>query len=112
MLPDTDEQDAIRVAERLRTAFAATVHAVGGRAVTATVSVGFACSDGADSDVDALLKAAVEALYRAKIAGRNRVKCAWQGSPAQPAKRRASRRDDDRRAHTGDYACDDGTSCA
>jgi diguanylate cyclase (GGDEF)-like protein len=73
MLPDTDEQDAVRLAERLRTAFAANVHAVGGRAVTATVSVGFACSDGADSDVDALLKAADEALYRAKIAGRNRV---------------------------------------
>ena len=89
MLPDTDEQDAVRVAERLRTAFAATVHAVGGRAVTATVSVGFACSDGADSDVDALLKAAVEALYRAKIAGRNRVKCAWRGSQPQPIKRRA-----------------------
>jgi hypothetical protein len=33
MLPDTDEQDAVRVAERLRTAFAATVHAVGGRSI-------------------------------------------------------------------------------
>jgi diguanylate cyclase (GGDEF)-like protein len=50
MLPDTDKQDAVRLAERLRTAFAANVHAVDGRAVTATVSVGFACSDGADSE--------------------------------------------------------------
>jgi len=89
LLPDTDAQDAIRLAERLRTAFAATSHAVGGHAVTATVSVGVAISDGADADLDALLKTADEALYRAKLAGRNCVKRAWQGSQPQPTKQRA-----------------------
>lgn len=89
LLPDTDEQDAVGLAERLRTAFAATSHAIGGHAVTATVSVGVAIADGADSDLDALLKAADDALYRAKIADRNCVKCAWQGSQSQPIKQRA-----------------------
>jgi diguanylate cyclase (GGDEF)-like protein len=87
LLADSNEQDALRLAERLRSAFAATSHVVAGRAVAATVSIGVAISGGADADLYALLRAADEALYRAKIAGRNCVKCAWQ-SP-QPVKQRA-----------------------
>lgn len=89
LLPDTDEQDALRLAERLRSAFAAASHVVARHAVAATVSIGVAISDGANADLDALLQAADEALYRAKIAGRNCVKCAWQSPQPQPVKQRA-----------------------
>ena len=91
LLPDMDEQDALRLAERLRAAFAATPYAVGGRAVTATVSIGVAVAveDGADADPIALLKAADGALYRAKIAGRNCVKCARQSALGEPAEQRS-----------------------
>lgn len=88
LLPETDEQDALQLAERLRAAFEATSFAVGGHAVTATVSVGVAISQQANSDLAALLKAADEALYRAKIAGRNCVQCAWHGSQPQPTRQR------------------------
>jgi diguanylate cyclase (GGDEF)-like protein len=89
LLPDSDEQDALRLAERLRSAFAATPYAVGGHAVTATVSIGVAVSDGVNSDLVALLKAADEALYGAKIAGRNCVIGAGQSPPRQSTKPRA-----------------------
>jgi diguanylate cyclase (GGDEF)-like protein len=89
LLPDADEQAALRLAERLRTTFAATSHAVAGHAVAATVSIGVAISDGADLDLNALLKTADEALYRAKIAGRNCVRCAWQSAQRQPTRQRA-----------------------
>jgi diguanylate cyclase (GGDEF)-like protein len=89
LLPDTDEQAALRLAERLRTTFAATSHAVAGHAVAATVSIGVAISNGEDLDLNALLKAADEALYRAKIAGRNCVRWAWQSAQRQPTRQRA-----------------------
>jgi two-component system cell cycle response regulator len=38
-----------------------------------TVSIGVACTEGADDKPDALLKRADEALYEAKRAGRNRI---------------------------------------
>ncbi len=45
----------------------------GGRGVTVTVSAGVAASRGREADPDEVLKAADQALYRAKRAGRNRV---------------------------------------
>src|SRR5262249_13395768 len=73
LLPDTGRQDALLLAERVRAALEAPSHTVGGRTFTATVSVGVAVSDQASSDLDALLEAADQALYRAKVLGRNRV---------------------------------------
>jgi diguanylate cyclase (GGDEF)-like protein len=73
LLPDTGRQDALLLAERLRAALEATFHAVEGRTFTATVSIGVAISDQASADLDALLDAADQALYRAKVLGRNRV---------------------------------------
>jgi diguanylate cyclase (GGDEF)-like protein len=89
LLPNTGEQDALRLAERLRTAFEATSYAVGGNALTATVSAGVAISDRANGDIVALIKAADQALYRAKVAGRNRVTSAWQSAEPQPTRQRA-----------------------
>jgi diguanylate cyclase (GGDEF)-like protein len=89
LLPDTEERDALRLAERLRTAFEATSYTIGRHALAATVSVGVAISNSANSDLDTLLKAADEALYRAKIAGRNCVEGPWDSSERPPTKRRA-----------------------
>jgi diguanylate cyclase (GGDEF)-like protein len=73
LLPDTDRQDALRLAERIRTAFERDSQTVGGLMLRATVSVGIAVSDNAKADLGTLLKEADRALYRAKELGRNRV---------------------------------------
>ena len=89
LLPDTDWQNALRLAERLRAAFEATPHASAEGPFTATVSVGVATSDDASFDLSALLVAADQALYRAKALGRNRVEL-WTHSPQSPSARQAS----------------------
>jgi diguanylate cyclase (GGDEF)-like protein len=86
LLPDTERQDALSLAERLRAAFEATSHAVGERTVPATVSIGVAMSQDASSDLRALLEAADQALYRAKALGRNRVELSTD--PVDPSRKR------------------------
>jgi diguanylate cyclase (GGDEF)-like protein len=73
LLPDTEDDDAIWLAERVRRAFEASSHPIGQHAISSTVSVGVAISDEEYSDLSALLSAADRALYRAKALGRNRV---------------------------------------
>jgi diguanylate cyclase (GGDEF)-like protein len=73
LLPDTGLEDAVRLADRTRAAVEATSYLVGEHSIHATVSVGVAFSNDATADLTGLLKAADEALYRAKQAGRNRV---------------------------------------
>ena len=73
LLPDTGEDDAIWLAERVRRAFEASSHPIGQREIRSSVSVGVAISDEEYSDLSALLAAADRALYRAKALGRNRV---------------------------------------
>jgi diguanylate cyclase (GGDEF)-like protein len=74
VLPDTTLQDGIEVAERLRTA----VHEItfpppmGNLAVTISQGIAAIPSPGINS-VDTLIRAADEALFRAKQNGRNRV---------------------------------------
>ena len=84
LLPDTTRQDALLLAERLRTAFKATSHEVADQTLTATVCVGVAVSDDASSDLAALLDAADRALYRAKATGRNRVELSSYSATAPP----------------------------
>jgi two-component system cell cycle response regulator len=72
VLPDTQGQEAARVAEDLRDAVASKPMVVEERSRTVTVSVGWATWDGTETP-DALLKRADRALYRAKDSGRNRV---------------------------------------
>jgi diguanylate cyclase (GGDEF)-like protein len=73
LLPDAGWHDALRLAERVRKAFEASPHTTGQYAFRSTVSVGVAISDKERPDLNALLNAADQALYRAKALGRNRV---------------------------------------
>jgi len=89
LLPGTERQAALCLAERLRTAFEGTSHTVGGRTLTATVSVGIAVSDDAAVDLSALLDEADQALYRAKALGRNRVEISERPAEPLPTKQRS-----------------------
>lgn len=75
LLPNTTQEDSVRLAERVRAAVESASHRVREHTIRATVSVGVvALSNGATVDLIELLKAADQALYRAKDAGRNCVK--------------------------------------
>ena len=73
LLPAADLASAQRVAERLRAALEAQPAPTEAGPVQCTVSIGIATMDEATASVDALLKRADDALYRAKHSGRNRV---------------------------------------
>ncbi len=74
LMPDTNQQRANVVAERVRSAIADVEFAIEpGLAVNITVSVGVALNDPAGDTPENLLKRADHALYRAKELGRNRV---------------------------------------
>jgi diguanylate cyclase (GGDEF)-like protein len=92
MVPETME-DACHVAERLRAAFEAAGVAVDNIAIGATVSTGLATSYRAVPDIDALLRRADEALYRAKNEGRNRFRCADEEPGSEQARALAAARD-------------------
>lgn len=78
ILADTERDQGLAIAERLRLAIAAVAVADGERTVRCTASFGVsACRDGS-STLDALLSEADLALFRAKRGGRNRV---VQGRP-------------------------------
>jgi diguanylate cyclase (GGDEF)-like protein/PAS domain S-box-containing protein len=77
LLPGCDEQAALKVAQRLCDRIAAQTVTVGSSTVRYTVSVGVAAMDAAVAGVDALIERADQAMYAAKVAGRNRVEC-WQ----------------------------------
>jgi diguanylate cyclase (GGDEF)-like protein len=80
LLPETDEAEALRVAERLRAAVEAKPFIVEGEVtLKVTISVGVAALDAPAQSalvLDALIRMADDALYRAKDAGRNRVEVA------------------------------------
>jgi diguanylate cyclase (GGDEF)-like protein len=89
LLPDTERQDALVVAERLRAAFEATPHRLPEGSLSATVSVGVAISDEESFDLSTLLDAADQALYRAKALGGNRVELSTHSAAERSIKRRA-----------------------
>jgi diguanylate cyclase (GGDEF)-like protein len=72
-LPDTSIEGAKLVAERLRARIAALQVPSKKGVLQFTVSIGVAVYPNGTDDIAALLKAADEALYRAKHGGRNRV---------------------------------------
>ncbi|MFC1672866.1 diguanylate cyclase [Pseudomonadota bacterium] len=72
ILPETHQDEAKDVAEKLRTAVGATdIPAMGGKNIT--ISLGVAMRGKGDDDIDAVIARADAALYRAKNEGRNRV---------------------------------------
>ncbi|HHY49063.1 MAG TPA: GGDEF domain-containing protein [Alphaproteobacteria bacterium] len=85
LLPDTDVHAALRVAERVRKAFAAHSYvAASGEVIAATVSIGIANAEHAGFDLEVLLAAADAALYEAKSRGRNRIVLADPALLARP----------------------------
>lgn len=76
VLPETDNDVALVIADRLRQIVAdVPVALVDGRSVAVTISIGVAAFDGylAEDTAQRLLKRADDAVYEAKAAGRNRV---------------------------------------
>ncbi|MBD8526125.1 GGDEF domain-containing protein [Pseudomarimonas arenosa] len=73
LLPDTGKDEAMRIAERLRTAIAAMQLLEDGEPISFTASVGVAAVRATDTKVDTLYARADSALYEAKRLGRNRV---------------------------------------
>jgi diguanylate cyclase (GGDEF)-like protein len=74
LLPATDRDGALRLAERLRSAIAGHgFHSMDGTTFNVTTSAGIATIDVDSPDWQSLLRRADEALYRAKRAGRNAV---------------------------------------
>lgn len=87
LLPGTSIEGAEAVASRLCQTIAAQAVDVGGVQITYTVSAGIATMEAGVDGIEALMKRADAALYRAKGDGRNRVEC-WAGGllvPQSPA---------------------------
>jgi diguanylate cyclase (GGDEF)-like protein len=83
ILPETDAEQALQVADRVRQAVAtASVALPKGGSVGITTSIGVATYSDADPDVDAVLNRADRALYRAKRSGRDRVSSEGESSVA------------------------------
>lgn len=73
VLPHTEPDEVLAVAERVRTAVAAPPLSVGATAVSLTTSVGAAWTDRFPVDGEALVRRADAACYRAKAEGGDRV---------------------------------------
>ncbi|QBJ78999.1 diguanylate cyclase [Aquitalea sp. USM4] len=76
ILPDTRLPTAIQVAERIRATLASRNLVTAGLSLSLTVSIGVAENQAQHKSVEALIKSADQALYRAKRTGRNRVEAA------------------------------------
>jgi diguanylate cyclase (GGDEF)-like protein len=77
LLPNTNEETATRIMAELGEGFARVHHQTRGKKISVTFSCGVATYPDYDSAAE-LSKAANEALYAAKAAGRNQVVCASQ----------------------------------
>jgi diguanylate cyclase (GGDEF)-like protein len=73
MLPETDRDTAVQVAERLRTTISGHRTKINDIEVDITVSIGVATKDEHTTHMEALIARADQALYIAKHKGRNRV---------------------------------------
>lgn len=80
LLPQTSMEPAREVAERLRRSFESLRVEVDGHVIAATASFGVACFPASTGRHDSLFSAADRALYEAKKAGRNCVRCAAESN--------------------------------
>ena len=76
LLEQTNHEQALVIAQRMRLAVQHSVFDLTGQAITMTVSIGIATIQEADQSFDNLLQRADKALYMAKGLGRNRVEFA------------------------------------
>ncbi len=83
LCPGVREDEAFRVAERVRRALAQTPLKVDGQEVTVTASMGLASRE-PDSGTEDLVRRSDLALYQAKAAGRNRVELAPEEAAPAP----------------------------
>jgi diguanylate cyclase (GGDEF)-like protein len=81
VMPRSGVEAAFVRAERIRAAFAEECGVVNGHPVNATASGGVSVSIDTETSLSLLLKHSDDALYRAKAAGRNRIKRADQLAP-------------------------------
>ncbi|MBI9090643.1 MAG: diguanylate cyclase [Desulfobacterium sp.] len=75
LLPETDPMGAFAIAERFRQACERSSVTLDKGEISFTVSLGVATWNSSDNGIEALMKHADQALYRAKKKGRNRVEC-------------------------------------
>ncbi len=74
ILPETLPEDAVGLAEELRTLVMPSSCAIaGGQAIKATISIGIAGGRGSELQLDMLVDRADAAMYAAKSLGRNRI---------------------------------------
>lgn len=73
LLPESDDQSAGFLAQRLCDEIAAKPYQNGAQVIAVTISIGVSQIESRDDDVDSLLFRADKALYEAKKRGRNRV---------------------------------------
>lgn len=81
ILPETDEETGLGVAERIRRAVECAVCSLDGERISITVSVGLACFPKDGATPGSLFGAADRALYKVKEAGRNGVMPAGEVVP-------------------------------
>lgn len=79
LLPQTKADGALQVAERIRTAIAATPLDTHGKDLATTVSIGIASFPSQGAELAVVMNRADQALYTSKKHGRNR--CAVSGDP-------------------------------
>jgi diguanylate cyclase (GGDEF)-like protein/PAS domain S-box-containing protein len=79
LLPETDAEGALQIAERLRERIAGQSFETDKGAIAVTVSLGISMMSGKMVDLNSLLSKADQAMYAAKFAGRNCVVVAEEG---------------------------------
>ncbi len=82
MLPETDGENALIVAERIKEAVQNTSFSANGDRISSTLSIGIACFPDDSDKTEEIVKLADKALYESKNKGKNTITRQTPGSPA------------------------------